>query len=58
MNSTRPEFFDGVRLKIGCKLNLYLEITGLLNNGYHSLETLFYFLPEPHDLIDIAPRQT
>ena len=55
MNSTRPEFFDGVRLKIGCKLNLYLEITGLLNNGYHSLETLFYFLPEPHDLIDIAP---
>ena len=45
----------GARLKVGCKLNLYLEITGLLSNGYHSLETLFYFLPEPHDLIDIEP---
>ena len=45
----------GTRLKVGCKLNLYLEITGILSNGYHSLETLFYFLPEPHDFIDLAP---
>ena len=43
------------RLKVGCKLNLYLEITGILSNGYHSLETLFYFLPKPYDLIDITP---
>lgn len=43
------------RLKAGCKLNLYLNITGVLPDGYHSLETLFYYLPEPHDLMEISP---
>ncbi|MDR2892822.1 MAG: 4-diphosphocytidyl-2C-methyl-D-erythritol kinase, partial [Deltaproteobacteria bacterium] len=30
-------------LRSGCKLNLYLEITGHLPNGYHSLKT--FMLP-------------
>lgn len=55
MDATLPYNSSGARLKIGCKLNLHLRITGVLANGYHSLETLFYFLPEPHDIIDITP---
>ncbi len=51
------EIFTPVSLKVGCKLNLYLNITGVLDNGYHSLETLFYFLPAPYDMLDIAPNE-
>lgn len=41
--------FDTITLTAGCKINLYLEITGRLDNGYHTLGTLFYPLSEPHD---------
>lgn len=44
-----------IRLVAGCKLNLYLNIVGVLPDGYHSLETLFYYLPEPHDFIEVSP---
>ncbi len=37
----------------GCKINLYLLITGRLENGYHSLDSLFIPLAEPHDRIEV-----
>jgi len=40
-------------LRIGCKVNLYLEITGIRENGYHEIETLFYPVPEPHDTLEL-----
>ena len=42
------------RLVAGCKINLYLHITGLLPGGYHSLDTLFFPLAEPHDVLDVT----
>lgn len=40
-------------IHVGCKLNLYLDITGVRENGYHELETLFYPVPEPHDTLEL-----
>lgn len=40
-------------LCIGCKVNLYLEITGVRENGYHELESLFYPVSEPHDVLEL-----
>ena len=57
MNTFSPDTQPGARLTVGCKLNLHLRITGRLDNGYHTLETLFYYLPSPHDIIDIAPGE-
>lgn len=45
---------DTVTLRTGCKVNLHLEITGRLDNGYHTLRTLFLPLPEPHDELALA----
>ena len=42
---------ETVTVRAGCKVNLHLEITGILENGYHSLRTLFYPLEEPHDTL-------
>lgn len=42
------------RLAASCKINLYLHITGLLPGGYHSLDTLFFPLAEPHDVLDVT----
>ncbi len=41
----------------GCKINLYLRITGRMPNGYHTLESLFFPLPLPCDriLAEIRP---
>ncbi|UZP68487.1 4-(cytidine 5'-diphospho)-2-C-methyl-D-erythritol kinase [Desulfovibrio mangrovi] len=50
-SATRPAL--PVRLKAGCKINLYLRITGVRENGYHELDTLFYPLSEPSDTLDI-----
>lgn len=41
-------------IRIGCKINLYLEITGLRADGYHELATLFYPVSEPHDTLEIT----
>lgn len=45
-----------VTLHAGCKINLYLRITGVRADGYHELDTLFLPLPEPCDLLHVAPR--
>jgi 4-diphosphocytidyl-2-C-methyl-D-erythritol kinase len=42
-------------LRANCKVNLSLRITGVLPNGYHTLDSVFLPLPEPHDLLHIAP---
>lgn len=41
-------------LRTGCKLNLHLEITGVLADGYHSLRTFFLPLPPQPDSADLA----
>lgn len=40
-------------LQVGCKVNLHLEITGRLDNGYHTLRTLFVPLPSPGDTLTL-----
>lgn len=45
---------ESVTLRAGCKINLHLRITGVRENGYHELDTLFFPLPEPFDTITIA----
>lgn len=42
-------FDSGVRITTGCKVNLFLNICSLREDGFHELETLFYPLPEPAD---------
>ncbi|TVM35137.1 4-(cytidine 5'-diphospho)-2-C-methyl-D-erythritol kinase [Oceanidesulfovibrio marinus] len=37
----------------GCKVNLHLRIGPKREDGYHELETFFYPLPEPHDVLTI-----
>lgn len=37
------------------KVNLYLYITGVLDNGYHELDTLFFALDEPRDTLTFLP---
>lgn len=51
MSLTQP---DSVTLRAGCKINLHLEITGVRENGYHELDTLFFPLSKPFDIITIA----
>ncbi|MDL2306424.1 4-(cytidine 5'-diphospho)-2-C-methyl-D-erythritol kinase [Desulfovibrio sp. OttesenSCG-928-C06] len=38
----------------GCKINLYLEITGVLPNGYHSISSLMLPLCSPFDSMRIT----
>jgi len=38
-----------------CKINLVLRIEGRRDDGFHELDTLFYPLPDPHDVIHIEP---
>jgi 4-diphosphocytidyl-2-C-methyl-D-erythritol kinase len=51
MPLTQP---DLVTLRAGCKINLHLEITGVREDGYHELDTLFFPLPKPFDIITIS----
>jgi len=44
-------------LRANCKVNLSLRITGVLPNGYHTLDSLFLPLPEPYDLLRITPSE-
>ncbi|WP_027185094.1 4-(cytidine 5'-diphospho)-2-C-methyl-D-erythritol kinase [Desulfovibrio inopinatus] len=48
---------EAIRLKAGCKINLWLVIKGVLENGYHELETVFYPLSDPHDTLVVTPRE-
>lgn len=43
-----------VSLRCGCKINLFLEITGVLPDGYHSIRTYMLPLDEPHDTLKIT----
>ncbi len=43
-------------LTCGCKVNLGLRITGVREDGYHLLDSLFWPLPEPHDTLEMATR--
>lgn len=45
-------------LEAGCKVNLYLDIVGVRDNGYHEIESLFYPLPWPCDQIRIEEGGT
>lgn len=42
-------------IRTGCKVNLWLRVTGRLENGYHTLDSFFLPLPEPHDTLTISP---
>lgn len=44
-------------IRTGCKLNLYLAITGIRNDGYHTIESLMYPLREPFDVLRCAPLE-
>ncbi|MDK2956964.1 MAG: 4-diphosphocytidyl-2-C-methyl-D-erythritol kinase [Desulfovibrionales bacterium] len=39
------------------KVNLYLEITRVREDGYHELKTLFYPLPGPVDELSLSPGE-
>ena len=41
-------------LRAGCKVNLYLDIVGVREDGYHEIESLFYPLPAPFDMLTIS----
>lgn len=41
------------KLRAGCKVNLYLDIVGVREDGYHEIESLFYPLPAPCDILDV-----
>lgn len=41
--------------RAGCKVNLYLRLTGVREDGYHTLESLFLPLDTPFDTITITP---
>jgi len=45
---------ESVTLRAGCKINLHLEITGVKENGYHELDTLFFPLSRPFDIITVT----
>jgi 4-diphosphocytidyl-2-C-methyl-D-erythritol kinase len=41
-------------LTAGCKVNLYLDIVGVREDGYHEIESLFYPLPAPCAVLTVA----
>jgi 4-diphosphocytidyl-2-C-methyl-D-erythritol kinase len=43
-----------VELRAGCKVNLYLDIVGVREDGYHEIESLFYPLPVPFDTLTVS----
>ena len=47
-----------ISIKTGCKLNLFLNICRLREDGYHELQTLFYPLAQPFDELLIEPKNS
>lgn len=45
------------KLSAGCKVNLYLDIVGVREDGYHEIESLFYPLPAPCDILTVEETQ-
>lgn len=46
----------GWEIRAGCKVNLCLDIVGVREDGYHEIESLFYPLPIPCDVMSIVER--
>lgn len=46
-----------VTLRAGCKVNLYLRITGRRPDGLHTIESLFYPMPVPADTLHLTRRR-
>ena len=46
-----------MEIRTGCKINLGLEITGVLPNGYHTLDSVFYPLARPFDVLEVERRE-
>lgn len=44
-------------LRSGCKINIGLAITGVREDGYHLLDSVFWPLSDPHDVLDITPAE-
>ncbi|MBC7356109.1 MAG: 4-diphosphocytidyl-2C-methyl-D-erythritolkinase [Desulfomicrobiaceae bacterium] len=44
-------------LRVGCKVNLYLRITGRRPDGMHTIESLFYPMPVPADTLHVEVRR-
>ncbi len=40
----------------GCKVNLFLKITGVRNDGYHLLDSLFLPLNSPYDTLEFEKK--
>lgn len=55
-NAARSPVSPAAVLRAGCKVNLYLRITGVRPDGYHELDTLFLPLPDPCDLLYVTPH--
>lgn len=47
-----------ITLRSGCKINLFLDITGKRSDGRHELHSLFWPLSEPHDELTLRPCAT
>lgn len=46
------------RLEAGCKVNLGLAITGQREDGYHLIDSIFYPLAAPADVMQVAACET
>ncbi len=44
------------KILAGCKVNLCLRITGVREDGYHTLESLFWPINSPHDVLECTPN--
>lgn len=52
-----PKNIKKTVLRIGCKINLTLRITGVLSNGWHELDTVFLPLDTPSDTLSLTLRE-
>jgi 4-diphosphocytidyl-2-C-methyl-D-erythritol kinase len=50
-------FTNKLRFCAGCKVNLYLKIVDRRPDGYHTIESLFYPLASPSDILTITELQ-
>ncbi|MDL2272083.1 4-(cytidine 5'-diphospho)-2-C-methyl-D-erythritol kinase [Desulfovibrio sp. OttesenSCG-928-I05] len=54
LQKEKDGFIPPVTLTAGCKINLYLRVTGRREDGYHTLESLFIPLPSPTDTLTVS----